>query len=278
MLFSVLVVGVTRAFLAPGAEAQNQARVGDLVEIVTGLGPTLAEVVTGPDPSGYVVIRVPTGKEMPVNTQKLRLVQRAGTPTRRCRRQSVSWVDGNIREQGRVAKVNGKWCQVTTANATTVGWVECADLRTSGAATRSSSPASTAAAASGSAPLPKLLGNWENADGSVTLEFQSAGQCVISVGPVAGPCSYTPAATGVTVSFEGEQLPLAANSDGSLSSAGDAATTMIRLKLDGSIASRAIFQAAGAMRRALVSVAYHPIVRPSACARAALTHVHRSPA
>lgn len=231
-LFSVLVVGVTHAGLAPGAEAQNQARVGDLVEIVTGLGPTLAEVVTGPDPSGYVVIRVPTGKEIPVNTQKLRLVQRAGTPDAAMPvGQSVSWVDGNIREQGSVAKVNGKWCQVKTANATTVGWVECADLRTSGAATRSSSPASTSAAASGSAPLPKLLGNWENADGSVKLEFQSAGKCFISVGGATGSCSYTPAATGVTVSFEGEQLPLAANADGSLSSAGAAATEMpIRLK------------------------------------------------
>lgn len=232
VLLAVLVAGVTHAVLAPGAEAQNQARVGDLVEIVTGLGPTLAEVVTGPDPSGYVVIRVPTGKEIPVNTQKLRLVQRSGTPDAAMPvGQPVSWVDGNIREKGSVAKVNGKWCQVKTENATTVGWVECADLRTSGAAARSASPASASSAASGSAPLPKLLGNWENADGSVKLEFQSAGKCFISVGPVTGPCSYTPAATGVTVSFEGEQLPLAANSDGSLSSAGDAAATMpIRLK------------------------------------------------
>ena len=230
--FSVLVVGVTHAVLAPGAAAQNQARVGDLVEIATGLGPTLAEVVTGPDPSGYVVIRVPTGKEMPVNTQKLRLVQPAGTRNASMPvGEPVSWVDGGFREKGSVVKVNGKWCQVQTVNATTVGWVECADLRTSSGASNSSSSAAKPAAAPAGAPLPKLLGNWENADGSVKLEFQSAGKCFISVGPVTGPCTYTPAATGVTVSFEGEQLPLAANSDGSLSSAGAAASEMpIRLK------------------------------------------------
>jgi hypothetical protein len=232
MLFSALVVGMTHAVLAPSAAAQNQAKVGDLVEIVTGLGPTLAEVVTPPDPSGYVVIRVPTGKEMPVNTQKLRLVQRAGTPDVKMPvGEPVSWVDGGVREQGSVVKVNGKWCQVKTVNATTIGWVECSELRTSGSASRSSSSSSKAAAAPAGAPLPKLLGNWENADGTVKLEFQSAGKCFISFGPATGPCTYTPAKTGVTVTFEGEQLPLAANSDGSLSSAGAAATEMpIRLK------------------------------------------------
>jgi hypothetical protein len=232
MLFSVLVAGATLAVLAPDAVAQGQARVGDLVEIVTGLGPTLAEIVTGPDPSGYVVIQVPTGKQMPVNTQKLRLVQPAGTPNASMPvGESVSWVDGDYREKGSVVKVNGKWCQVKTVNATTVGWVECADLRRPGAPAKSSSAASTSASAPGKAPLPKLVGNWENADGSVKLEFQSAGKCYISFGPMTGPCSYTPAATGVTVMFEGEPLRLAANADGSLSSVNDGDGLMsIRLK------------------------------------------------
>jgi hypothetical protein len=230
-LFSVLVAGVMHAVLAPGAASQSQARVGDLVEVTSGLGPTLAEVVTGPDPSGYVVIRVPTGKEMPVNTQKLRLVQPAGTPNASMPvGEAVSWVDGNVREKGSVVKVNGKWCQVKTADATTVGWVECAELRRPGAAAKASSPASSSAGA-GSAPLPKLLGNWENADGSVKLEFQSAGKCYISFGPMTGPCSYTPAATGVTVTFEGEPLRLVANPDGSLSSVNDGDGMMsMRLK------------------------------------------------
>jgi hypothetical protein len=231
MLLSVLVGGVMHAVLAPGAASQGQARVGDLVEFTSGLGPTLAEIVTGPDPSGYVVIRVPTGKEMPVNTQKLRLVQPAGTPNASMPvGESVSWVDGDVREKGSVVKVNGKWCQVKTANATTVGWVECAELRRPGAAAKASSPASSSADAS-TAPLPKLLGNWENADGSVKLEFQSAGKCYISFGPMTGSCSYIPAATGVTVTFEGEPLRLVANSDGSLSSVGDGDAMMpIRLK------------------------------------------------
>jgi hypothetical protein len=230
LLVSTLVVGATCAVLARGAAAQARASVGDLVEVTTGLGPTLAEIVTGPDPSGYVVIRVPTGKEIPVNTQKLRLVQRAGTPNASMPAgQAVSWVDGGVREQGSVVKVNGKWCQVKTASATTVGWVECADLRTAGS--KPSSPASGAAAAPSGAPLPKLLGNWENADGSVKLEFQPAGNCFISFGPMTGACTYAAAATGVTVTFEGEDLRLAANADGSLSnvSSGDGLMS-IRLK------------------------------------------------
>jgi hypothetical protein len=130
-----------------------------------------------------------------------------------------------------VVKVNGKWCQVKTVNATTIGWVECAELRRPGAANTSSSSAATSAATAGKAPLPKLLGNWENADGSVKLEFQSAGKCFISFGPMTGPCSYTPAATGVTVTFEGEPLRLAANPDGSLSTVGDGDGLMsMRLK------------------------------------------------
>ena len=75
-----LMLGVTLTAVAPEAVSQNRARVGDLVEYVSGLGPTLAEIVVDPDASGYVVILLPTGKEVPVNTQKLRLVQSAGTP------------------------------------------------------------------------------------------------------------------------------------------------------------------------------------------------------
>ena len=103
-------------------------------------------------------------------------------------------------------------------------------LQTFTGAAKASSPASSSAGA-GTAPLPKLLGNWENADGSVKLEFQSAGKCYISFGPMTGSCSYAPAATGVTVTFDGEPLRLLANPDGSLSSAGDGDAMMsIRLK------------------------------------------------
>ena len=43
-----LMLGVTLTALAPEAVSQNRAKVGDLVELVTGLGPTLAEIVDGP--------------------------------------------------------------------------------------------------------------------------------------------------------------------------------------------------------------------------------------
>lgn len=228
MLLTALVTGAIQVSFAPGATAQDMARVGDVVEFTSGLGSTLAEIVVGPDASGYVMIRIPTGKEIPVNTQKLRLVQRAGTPNVSMPAgQAVSWVDGGVREQGTVVKVNGKWCQVKTANATTIGWVECSDLRTATATGAAPRPA----AAQGAAPLPKLPGNWENADGSVKLEFQSGGKCFLSFGPMTGSCTWKPSTTTVAVLFEGETLQLVANGDGSLSSVGDADVMMpIRLK------------------------------------------------
>lgn len=225
---SVLVMGVMQLTFAAGAAAQGRATVGDLVEYTSGMGATLAEIVTGPDASGYVMIRIPTGKEIPVNTQKLRLVQKAGTPNASIPvGQAVSWADGHVRETGSVVKVNGQWCQVKTVNATTIGWVECSELRTGNAP----SPATRPAAAQGAAPLPKLLGNWENADGTVKLEFQPGGKCFLSLGPMTSPCTWKPSATTVAVLFEGETLQLAANSDGSLSSVSDADAMMpIRLK------------------------------------------------
>jgi hypothetical protein len=226
-------MGITLIAVAPQARSQT-AQVGDLVEVTTGLGPTLAEIVVGPDASSYVVIQIPTGKQIPVNTQKLRLVQKAGTPNASMPvGTAVSWTDANVVERGSVVKVNGNWCQVKTPSATTIGWVECKALRTS---TPSAAPANTekpASAASSAAAKPaiKLPGNWENADGTVKLEFQAASKCYISFGPMTGPCTYKQSAQGVNVNFDGEDLALATNDDGSLSSIGDPNATMqIRLK------------------------------------------------
>ena len=227
------MMGITLITVAPQARSQT-AQVGDLVEFTSGLGPTLAEIVVGPDASGYVVIRIPTGKQIPVNTQKLRLVQKAGTPNAPMPvGTAVSWIDADIVERGSVVKVNGNWCQVKTPSATTIGWVECKALRTG---TQSPVPANAekpAPAANSAAAKPdmKLPGNWENADGTVKLEFQAASKCFISFGPMTGPCTYKQGAQGVTVNFDGEDLALATNDDGSLSSIGDPNATMqIRLK------------------------------------------------
>jgi hypothetical protein len=225
-----LVLGMTLTALAPEAVSQNRAKVGDLVEVVTGLGPTLAEIVDGPDASGYVVISLPTGKQVPVNTQKLRLVQSAGTPNAPIAvGEPVGWVDAGVAEKGSVVKVNGNWCQVKTVNATTIGWIECKALRPAAQAAAPAKPAPATNAPTGKGAAVKLQGNWENADGTVKLEAQAGNKCFISFGPITGACTYKQRADGVTVVFDGEELVLVANDDGSLSSAGDPTAT-IRLK------------------------------------------------
>jgi hypothetical protein len=223
-----LVLGVTLIAVPPEAASQNRARVGDLVEYVSGLGPTLAEIVVGPDASGYVAILLPTGKQVSVSTQKLRLIQSAGTPNAPIAvGEPVGWIDGDVAEKGSVVKVNGNWCQVKTANATTIGWIECKALRT---AAQAAAPAKTApATAAGKGGAVKLQGNWENADGTVKLEAQAGNKCFISFGPITGACTYKQSANGATVTFDGEEMALVANDDGSLSSVGDPNAT-IRLK------------------------------------------------
>jgi hypothetical protein len=140
----------------------------------------------------------------------------------------VGWVDGHVAEKGSVVKVNGNWCQVRTASATTVGWVECKALRT---AAQAAAPAKPAPATAKKGPPIKLQGNWENADGSIKLEAQAGNKCFISFGPMTGPCSYQQTANGVTVVFDEEELVLVANDDGSLSSVSDPDAMMaIRLK------------------------------------------------
>jgi hypothetical protein len=227
-----LMLGVTLTALAPEALSQNRAKVGDLVELVTGLGPTVAEIVEGPDASGFVVISLPTGKKVPVNTQKLRLVQSAGTPNASIAvNEPVRWVDGGVAEAGSVVKINGNWCQVKTASATTIGWIECKALRTAAQAAAPTRPAPATNSAAGKGVAVRLQGNWENADGTVKLEAQAGNKCFISFGPTTGACTYKQTANGVTVTFDREELVLSANEDGSLSSAGEPNATMpIRLK------------------------------------------------
>lgn len=170
---SYLVVGLTLTAVVSLVAAQNnKLGVGDLVEFVTGMGPTLGEVVEGPDPSNYILLRIPTGKQLPVNAGKVRLVQKAGTPNAAINAgEEVSWVDANVREKGNVVKVNGNWCQVKTPTATTIGWIECKSLRT---AAQAAKPADKPAAGTGSqtAVAIKLPGNWENSDGIVLLLHQ----------------------------------------------------------------------------------------------------------
>ena len=96
-VFSAMLAATLAVAAAQAAAQDNRAKVGDLVEFTSGLGPTLAEIVEGPDASGYVVIAVPTGKRLPVNTQKLRLIQKAGTPNAPMAvGEAVRWTDGGV--------------------------------------------------------------------------------------------------------------------------------------------------------------------------------------
>jgi hypothetical protein len=159
---------------------------------------------------------------VPVNTQKLRLVQSAGTPNAPIAAgEPVGWVDGGVAQKGSVVKVNGNWCQVKTADATTIGWVECNALRTAAQGAAPAKPAPAPKTAAGKGKAIKLPGNWENADGTVKLDVQAGSKCFISFGPMTGACTYKQSADGVTVTFDGEDLVLVANDDGSLSSASD---------------------------------------------------------
>jgi hypothetical protein len=159
-------------------------------------------------------------------------MQSAGTPNAPIAvDEPVGWIDGDVVQKGSVVKVNGNWCQVKTASATTIGWIECKALRT---AAQAAAPAKTAPAtnvAAGKGAAVNLQGNWENADGTVKLEAQAGNKCFISFGPMTGACTYKQTANGATVMFDGEELALVANDDGSLSGVGDPTAMMpIRLK------------------------------------------------
>ncbi len=216
----------------PGAWAAGPA-VGDLVEIVTGMGPTLAELLVLPDAAGYVTIVLPTGKQIPVNMSKLRLIQAAGAPNAAIASgESVRWKNGGVTENGNLVKVNGQWCQVKTVSSTTIGWVECKALTlASKANSGATKPAAEQAARPAKPHSIKLQGNWENADGTVKLELQVGKKCYVSLGPMTGECVYAKTPEGVTVTFDGEEMIFIANEDGTLSSKGDADAMMsIRLK------------------------------------------------
>ena len=225
-----LVIGLTLTAMVSLAAAQNnKPSVGDLVEIVTGMGPTLAEVVEGPDPSNYILLRIPTGKQIPVNVSKVRLVQKAGTPNAAINAgEAVAWVDANVRQNGNVVKVNGNWCQVKSPTATTIGWVECNSLRTAAQAAKPADKPATATG-SGKAIAIKLPGNWENADGMMKVEFQSGDKCYFSISSMTSACTYKQTAGGVTVTMDGDDMVFSANDDGSLSNAPNA-DMPVRLK------------------------------------------------
>ena len=68
---------------------------------------------------------------------------------------------------------------------------------------------------------------YEGVGGAVTIEFQSGGKAVTSIGPLATNCTYTEDSKSVTLTCEGQSTVLTLNDDGSLS--GPAGSMMGRL-------------------------------------------------
>jgi hypothetical protein len=227
------MVGITLITVAPLARSQT-AQVGDLVEFTSGLGPTLAEIVVGPDASGYVVIRIPTGKQIPVNTQKLRLVQKAGTPNASIPvGAAVSWIDAHIVERGSVVKVNGNWCQVKTPSATTIGWVECKDLRTgkNDATTAPAAPAESAAPKATAAAAAAISGTYQNAEGNTSIEFLPAGKAHLSLHGMGGPATYKVAGNKLTLMVDDDAaIEFTINPDNSLTGPPDGYLSRLKKK------------------------------------------------
>jgi hypothetical protein len=116
---------------APLARSQTgRFNICDLVEYLSPFGPTLGEVLSGPDPSSYYLLAIPGKEDFAIHADKLRVVQRAGTPNAAIDvGEAVSWTEANVADNGKVVKVHGAWCQVKSLSATTIGWVECKALR-----------------------------------------------------------------------------------------------------------------------------------------------------
>ena len=68
---------------------------------------------------------------------------------------------------------------------------------------------------------------YEAAGGAMTIQFQSGGKAVTSIGPLATECTYTEQDKSITLTCEGQPVVLNVNDDGSLS--GPPGGVMVRL-------------------------------------------------
>lgn len=220
------------SFAALAADPKGRLGVGDLAEFTSGMGPTVGEVVEGPDPSGYYVLLIPGAGQRPINGNKLRLVQRAGAPNAKFKPGDIVDVrTGSGPLRASVVKVNGGYCQLQAPG--TVGWAECKGLKLVRGANGETPPPEAASApaapakstASGTAPLK---GTYANTDGTAVLEFVSGGKAHFSFHGVSTPCTQKGSAKAVTLTCDGEDLEFKVDDDGAL--AGPADSPFARLK------------------------------------------------
>lgn len=227
-----LFVTFVFATAALAADPKGPLGVGDLAEFTSGMGPTIGEVIDGPDPFGFYILSIPGAGEKPINGNKLSLIQRAGAPKASLKPGDV--VDarsslGVVRAS--VVKVNGGWCQLQAQ--ATVGWAECKDLKVmqgqaGGQPATSSAPTATAAAKPTAAGPAPLKGTYANSDGSTVLEFVAGGKAHLSFHGLSQPCTHKGTAKAFTLTCDGDDLEFKVDEDGAL--AGPADTPLARLK------------------------------------------------
>lgn len=214
------------------ADPKGPIGVGDLAEYTSGMGPTVGEVLEGPDPSGYYVLAIPGSGPRPINGNKLRLVQRAGAPKASFKPGDVVDVrTGSGPLRASIVKVNGGYCQLQAT--VTVGWAECKGLKLVRGADGEvppptpapAPPAAAKSTASGPAPLK---GTYANSDGTAVLEFVSGGKAHFAFHGVSQPCTQKGNAKAVTLTCDGEDMEFKVDDDGAL--AGPADSPFSRMK------------------------------------------------
>ncbi len=240
-----LVACLAAANLAIAADSKTpggRLAAGDLAEFTSGLGPMIGEVIGGPDPSGYYQLLVPRKGEVPINGNKLRLVQRNGVPDAAFKPGDIVDVRTGPGQAERVSivKVKGAWCQIQAPLL--AGWEECKELRVvkrvgGGQATEQARPeestqrSGTAAAAPAkpaTAAGSSLRGTYQNADGTAQIEFLPAGKAFWSFHGATMECTHAQNGKKLVLTCDGADMAFTVGEDGAL--AGPPDSFMARMK------------------------------------------------
>jgi len=239
--FAAASLAIAADTKAPG----GRLAAGDLAEFTSGLGPMIGEVIGGPDASGYYQLLVPRKGEVPINGNKLRLVQRNGAPDAAFKPGDIVDVRTGPGQAERVSivKVKGAWCQIQAPLL--AGWEECKDLRVVKRAgggqgaeqarpeedTKSPGTASAAAAAKpANVAGSSLRGTYQNADGSVQIEFLPGTKAFWSLQGATMECTHKQNGKKVVLSCDGDDVAFSVNDDGSLAGPPDSLMTRMKKK------------------------------------------------
>lgn len=234
--FVVAVLVASTVHAAEPKPPNGPIAVGDLAEYVSGLGPIIGEVVSGPDPWGYYVLSVPASGDAPIKADKLQLIQRAGTPNAAFSPGDVVDVRTNLGPtRASVVKVNGGWCRLQAPAM--VGWAECKELRVVRRADGSEVPAAQPAPAPTAAPAKSatggsspLIGTYANADSSVQIEFKPKGTAFFSLQGLTQECTHKGTAQAIVLTCFDEDMQFTVDDDGALRGPPDSFVARLKKK------------------------------------------------